>query len=46
MDSWKLISELCRMVVETQRVYLDILITENGMEVMLFPMEGKNDNLR
>ena len=37
MDPWKIISELCRQVVEEQNVYLDVLVTHAGIEIMLLP---------
>lgn len=39
MDPWQLFSELCQRVVEDQNVYLDVLITTAGIEMMLMPME-------
>ena len=41
MDTWELICQLCKTVVEEQNVYLDILITPGGMEIMLMPMEDE-----
>jgi len=38
MDPWALFSELCKIVVTEQNVYLDVLITGNGIEMMLMPM--------
>lgn len=38
MDPWEMFSELCRRVVEEQNVYLDIIITGNGIEMTLMPM--------
>lgn len=43
MDPWEIFSELCKKVVEEQNVYLDILITGNGIEMMLMPLEGYDD---
>ncbi len=43
MDPWLIFSELCRRVVEEQNVYLDILITGNGIEMMLMPLEEYDD---
>lgn len=39
MNPWEIFSELCRMVVEKQNVYLDVLITGSGIEMMLMPVE-------
>lgn len=39
MDAWEIFSELCRRVVEEQNVYLDVLITGSGIELMLMPMD-------
>ncbi len=39
MDPWELFCELCRIVVKEQNVYLDVLISGNGIEMMLMPME-------
>ena len=41
METWELICHLCKTVVEEQNVYLDILITPGGMEIMLMPMEDE-----
>lgn len=43
MDPWQLFCELCQKVVEEQNVYLDVLITPAGIEMMLMPMEGEDD---
>lgn len=42
MDAWEMFSELCKTVVEEQSVYLDILVTRNGIEFQLMPM-GEED---
>lgn len=39
MDPWQLFSELCQRVVEDHNVYLDVLITPAGIEMMLMPLE-------
>lgn len=39
MDAWEIFSELCRRVVEEQNVYLDVLITGSGIELMLMPID-------
>lgn len=39
MELWELIAQLCKTVVDSQNVYLDILITQNGWEIQLMPME-------
>lgn len=39
MDSWEIFCELCQRVVEDQNVYLDVLITKGGIEMMLMPLE-------
>lgn len=43
MDPWQLFSELCQRVVEDQNVYLDVLITPAGIEMMLMPMDKEED---
>lgn len=39
MDPWEIFSEMCRRVVEEQNVYLDVLITGSGIELMLMPID-------
>ena len=39
MDPWEVFSEMCKLVTENQNVYLDVLITTNGIELMLMPWE-------
>ncbi len=43
MDSWELFCELCRIVVKEQNVYLDVLISANGIEMMLMPMDDEEE---
>ena len=44
MDPWELFSEMCKTVVEEQNVYLDVLVTGNGIEMMLRPLkEGEEE---
>jgi len=43
MDAWELFSELCKIVVEEQNVFLDVLVTEKGIEMMLMPTEDEED---
>lgn len=43
MDPWQLLSELCRRVVEDQNVYLDILVTNVGIEMMLMPLDKEDE---
>ena len=43
MDPWELFSELCKIVVEEQNVFLDVLVTEKGIEMMLMPTEDEDD---
>ncbi len=43
MDAWEIFSELCRRVVEEQNVYLDVMITAVGVEMMLMPWEEGDD---
>lgn len=43
MDPWELFSELCKIVVQEQNVYLDVLISENGIEMMLMPMDEEDE---
>lgn len=42
MNPWELFCHLCKTVVEEQDVYLDILVTPVGVEMMLMPM-GEED---
>jgi hypothetical protein len=37
MDPWKLFSELCRLVVEEQNVYLEITILGGHIQMALWP---------
>lgn len=43
MDPWELFSEMCKSVVENQNVYLDVMITKNGIEMMLMPLEDEEE---
>lgn len=43
MDPWELFSELCKIVVKEQNVFLDVLVTEQGIEMMLMPTEDEDD---
>lgn len=43
MDVWGLISYLCKVVVESQNVYLDILCINGNFEIMLMPMEDNDE---
>lgn len=43
MDAWEMFSELCKTVVEEQNVYLDILVTRNGIEFQLMPMDEEDE---
>lgn len=43
MDHWELFSELCKIVVQEQNVFLDVLVTEKGIEMMLMPTEDEDD---
>ena len=36
-EVWKLISELCREVVESQNVFLEISVMPTGMLLSLYP---------
>lgn len=40
MNPWELFCELCEIVCEQQNVYLDVLITESGIEMMLVPIDN------
>ena len=44
MDAWEIFSELCKKVVEEQNVYLDVMITAVGIEMMLMPMDEEEDD--
>lgn len=39
MDPWEMFCELCQRVVEDQNVYLDVLVTAAGVEMMLMPID-------
>lgn len=43
MNPWELFCHLCKTVVEEQDVYLDILVTPVGVEMMLMPMGEEED---
>ena len=43
MNPWELFCHLCKTVVEEQDVYLDILVTPVGVEMMLMPMDKEED---
>lgn len=43
MDPWELFCHLCKTVVEEQDVYLDILVTPVGVEMMLMPMDKEEE---
>ena len=43
MDLWELISLLCQKVVEEQNVFLDILVTPGGIEMMLMPLDEEEE---
>lgn len=44
MDLWELISELCRIVTEEQKCYLDIYLAPDSMHIQLVPMEDIEDD--
>jgi predicted RNA-binding protein associated with RNAse of E/G family len=44
MDPWELFCHLCKTVVEEQDVYLDVLITPAGVEMMLMPMDEEDED--
>lgn len=41
MDAWDMFCYLCKIVVESGEVYLDIFLTENGIKMMLRPYDEK-----
>lgn len=41
MDPWQIFAELCKQVVENQNVYLDVLVSQVGIEMMLMPMDDR-----
>lgn len=43
MDPWAMFAEMCNQVVTEQNVYLDILITRNGIEMMLMPLDDTEE---
>lgn len=44
MDAWEIFSELCRRVVKEQNVYLDVIITAVGVEMMLMPLDDYEED--
>lgn len=44
MNPWELFCHLCKTVVEEQDVYLDILVTPVGVEMMLMPMGEEEED--
>ena len=44
MNPWELFCHLCKTVVEEQDVYLDILVTPIGVEMMLMPMGEEEED--
>lgn len=45
MDPWQVFATLCRTVVEEQNVYLDVLVTATGIEMMLMPIDENDDDV-
>lgn len=43
MDPWKIFSELCRLVVEEQNVFLEISLSENSIDFHLWPLEERDE---
>lgn len=39
MAPWQMFCELCKAVVENDNVYLDVLVTKAGIEMMLMPLD-------
>ena len=39
MDPWVMFCFLSKLVVETERVYLDVMITSRGIEMQLMPCD-------
>lgn len=44
MNPWELFCHLCKTVVEEQDVYLDILVTPVGVEMLLMPMGEEEED--
>ena len=42
MDPWEIFTRLCKTVVEEQNVYLDVMISNLGIEMMLMPYEEED----
>ena len=45
LDPWQMFSEMCKRVAEDQNVYLDVLVTNGGVEMMLMPIDEDEDIL-
>lgn len=43
-DAWKLFSKLCAIVCENDNVFLDIIVTNGLVEMMLMPLEGEYED--
>lgn len=43
MDPWKIFSELCRLVVEEQNVFLEISLSKNSIDFNLWPLEERDE---
>lgn len=45
MDAWEIFCELCKQVVESQNVYLEVVIMPGNIEMRLYPVdEEENDD--
>ena len=43
MDPWEVFSEMCKRVVEEQNVFLDVLIINGMVEMMLMPYDEEEE---
>lgn len=45
MDTWELILQMMKMILEEQTATMDITITENGIKVQVLPLfEGDEED--
>lgn len=42
-EAWALFSELCRIVVENENVFLDVIYSDGLIEFMLMPVDAEED---
>ena len=42
-DAWRMFAELCQIVCENENVFLDVIINNGMVEMMLMPIEEEYD---